>query len=113
MMNSGDFGYRSTATSAPGLKPLRDQLYGARPNPFNAHTEIRFDLAAAGTIELTIYDAQGRRVRTLESGEWAAGPHRSIWDGTDSAGRTVASGVYYASLETGRERLVQRMVLVK
>jgi hypothetical protein len=109
----GDFGYRSSATSTPGVAGLRDRLHGARPNPFNAHTVVSFELSAPGTIELVIFDTQGRRIRTLESGEWAAGSHQSIWDGTDAGGRIVASGVYYVSLITARSQEVSRMVLLK
>ena len=109
----GDFGYRSAATNSPSAVTNRDRLYGARPNPFNAQTAVRFDLAAAGSIELAIFDTQGRLVRTLESGRWEAGSHQSIWDGTDKSGSIVASGVYFAALKTSRTREVQRMVLVK
>jgi beta-glucanase (GH16 family) len=108
-----DFGYRSLATAAPGAGRYLDRLHEASPNPFNAHTEIRFDLADSGDIHLVIFDAQGRRVRTLESGVLGAGSHRSVWNGTDDSGRVVASGAYFAALRTARGRSVIRLVLVK
>lgn len=110
---NGDFGFRNPATDAPGSSLLRDRLYNANPNPFNARTEIRFELAQAGPAELSIHDARGRLVRTLESGSRDAGTHVTVWDGTDTTGSVVASGVYYAALETRVSRLTARMVLLK
>jgi flagellar hook assembly protein FlgD len=64
-----------------------------RPNPFNPQTSIRFYLPAPGTVELSIYDVRGALVRRLARGEFDAGAHALAWNGTDDAGRPVASGV--------------------
>ncbi|MEN8007791.1 MAG: endonuclease/exonuclease/phosphatase family protein [Candidatus Krumholzibacteriota bacterium] len=64
------------------------------PNPFNPSTEIRFELDRPGAVELNIYDARGHLVRGLVSGHFETGPFNAMWDGTDRAGRQVASGVY-------------------
>jgi flagellar hook assembly protein FlgD len=83
------------------------------PNPFNPRTSIRFDLERAGTMQLAIYDAAGRLVRRLASGAMSAGTHVLPWDGTDSSGNTVASGVYVARLEAAGRVATHRMVLLK
>ncbi len=70
------------------------------PNPFNPATELRFELDTPGSVELNIYDARGFLVRNLVAGHHAAGPHGVTWDGTDRAGRQVASGVYQVRLVT-------------
>jgi flagellar hook assembly protein FlgD len=75
------------------------------PNPFNPSTEIRFELDEPCPVELNIYDARGFLVRRVAAGNFAAGPHGVVWDGTDRAGRPVASGVYQVRLVTRvRER---------
>jgi len=53
-------------------------------------------------VKLRIYDVNGRLVRKLVDGTLAAGPHVAVWNGTDDAGRGVASGHYYARLDAGQ-----------
>jgi hypothetical protein len=83
------------------------------PNPFNPSTMIRFILAEPGEVRLDIYDAAGRRVRTLTDGHWPVGHHEIRWDGRDSDGRAVASGMYLYQLEAGGAAVSRKMVLVR
>jgi glucose/arabinose dehydrogenase len=77
----------------PSARTLR-----AAPNPFRAGTHLSFALPAEADVRLEIFDVSGRRLRTLAAGRMAAGAHRSIWDGRNDAGATVAPGVYLARL---------------
>jgi hypothetical protein len=88
-------------------------LVQAAPNPFRDHTTLEYALAQAGHAELAIYTTEGRRVRTLVSGEQIAALHRVVWDGRDVAGRRVTSGVYFVRLEVGGETLGGRIVLAR
>jgi hypothetical protein len=110
----GDFAVRLTglgAAAAPdAAAPAR---LSAAPNPFNPTTTIAFALAAAGPARLDIIDAAGRRVRTLADEERSAGSHRVTWDGRDDAGRGVASGSYFARLETAGMTTVTGLSLVR
>ena len=84
------------------------------PNPFNAETTIRCTLSEPTQIQLVIYDASGRRVRTLVDKEQVAGQYSVIWDGEDDEGEVVASGIYFYCLETDEEyRKVRRMLLLR
>jgi hypothetical protein len=83
------------------------------PNPFNPSTEIRFTVHRAGQGSLRVYDAQGRLVRTLHAGRFAAGPQRIVWDGRDAAGQIQASGVYLYRLEIDGQLGTRKMLLVK
>lgn len=89
------------------------QLEQNVPNPFNPVTEIKFSLAQAGEASLAIFDAQGRRVRTLLSGQQSAGAHTLQWNGRDDAGNGVASGVYFYRLHTDAGVQSKRMLLIK
>jgi hypothetical protein len=101
-------------TTAPeGVPGVAVSLAQNRPNPFNPSTEIAFTLAEAGPVRLEVFDAAGRRVRTLLRGHRAAGEHRESWDGTDAAGRRVASGTYHYRLTAGGEVRARSMTLVK
>lgn len=89
----------------PTLQPFqaaRPEGYALQqnhPNPFNPSTTIRFDLPEAGDVTLAIYNMRGQLVKTLHSGQLAAGRHSAVWDGTDSQALQVASGVYLYKLK--------------
>lgn len=90
--------------------PLMGQNY---PNPFNPLTRIPIHLAGESHIELSVYDACGRRVRVLCRDTLPAGPHTFLWDGKDARGRQAATGVYFLRLATDEGTSVKKMVLVK
>jgi hypothetical protein len=83
------------------------------PNPFSPMTSIAFDLPAAGSATLRVLDVTGRTVRTLTSGDFAAGRHDVTWDGTDARSNPVAAGVYFYRLETAAGTETRRMVKMK
>ncbi len=102
-----------TETAVPGdPAPSRLEL-SAAPNPFNARTELIFDLPRSGPARLTVYTARGRRVVTLLDEVLAAGPHRVPWSGLDAGGRPVASGVYTVCLQGPGWRQLRSVTLVK
>ncbi len=89
-------------------------LHQNKPNPFNPSTTISFYLPAEADVTLEIYDVGGRLVtRPLHGEKQSAGPHDVVWDGRDSAGRPVASGLYVYRLVTGKENLSSKMVLLR
>ncbi len=75
-----------------------DVLEPARPNPFRAQTSLGFMLTQGGRTDLTVFDAQGRRVRTLFSGDHPAGRGSATWDGRREDGTPAMAGVYFARL---------------
>jgi flagellar hook assembly protein FlgD len=84
------------------------------PNPFNPKAMVAFELERQATVSLRIYDLAGRLVRTLETERsFTAGRHEVSWNGTDAAGRTVASGVYILHVGDGQSRVTKRMTLLK
>ena len=99
-----------------GIK--RDALLPNYPNPFNPETWIPYQLAAAASVRIHIYDLMGRRVRTLDLGHQPAGTYLSrnraaYWDGQDALGRRVATGIYFYQLETDNFTATRRMVIIK
>jgi hypothetical protein len=83
-------------TSVNPLAPAGPFALTSHPNPFNPRTDISFELSRAQAIVVEIFDASGRRLRTLASGHFAAGRHRIAFDGLDGRGRALSSGVYFA-----------------
>ena len=85
----------------PGGPPIDDtpRISRAAPNPSRGGTEIVYSLAVPGRVRLTIFDVNGRMVRTLVDGSEGAGDHAARWNGRDDRGREVSPGVYSYRLE--------------
>jgi hypothetical protein len=89
-------------------------LHDARPNPFNPHTTIAFELREAGAVSLSVFDMSGRLVAVLLDNEMAnEGLNEVVWRGRDMAGREVAAGVYFYRLTSGSFSETKMMALVK
>lgn len=69
----------------------------AYPNPFNPSTTLRYQLAEAGDVQLTVYNIAGQRVRVLVDGVQTQGVYSIVWDGRDEAGGAVGTGMYIYS----------------
>ncbi|UCD95030.1 MAG: T9SS type A sorting domain-containing protein, partial [Candidatus Zixiibacteriota bacterium] len=83
------------------------------PNPFNAVTRIQFYLPQACHIELEICNIVGQAVSIPVRSTLEAGTHIVEWDGRDSGGRLVASGIYFCRLKAGDFVDTKKMVLLK
>ncbi|NQV50619.1 MAG: hypothetical protein HQ507_08980, partial [Candidatus Marinimicrobia bacterium] len=86
------------------------------PNPFNPQITVPLALPESAEIIITIYDIRGREVRTLCHDNYPAGRHTLLWNGTNSAGKKAATGVYVISyrvkaLESGERFHFNRKVL--
>ena len=83
------------------------------PNPFNPRTNIGFTLARNSHLDAAIYDQAGRLVQRLAVGNFAAGQHTLTWQGRDTAGRSLPSGVYLLHLVTDEVVTARTLTLVK
>ena len=83
------------------------------PNPFNPVTNIRFDLPENADVSISVFNARGQLVTELTSGNYPAGYHFVKWNGTDSHGVPVSSGVYIYSVKAGDFHTFKKMLLVK
>lgn len=102
----------STAEETPPL-PTEFTLYANRPNPFNPTTVIRYDLPEDGPVSVIIYNVLGEGVRTLFSGSQRMGRHSITWDGRDELGKAVESGIYFCQVQSGSQRQIVKMTLLK
>lgn len=71
------------------------------PNPFREITAVNYSLDRESDISLAVFSADGRVVRSLESGSRGPGEYRATWDGRDDNGRKTCRGIYYVRLSTG------------
>jgi len=98
--------------------PEIPDVYGLNqnyPNPFNPDTAISFNLAEDGKISLHIYNVKGERVKTVFRDKECTKnrTYTEYWNGTDSRGITVSSGVYLAVLKSRSEIFTRKMILQK
>ena len=94
--------------------PYEYALHDNFPNPFNPETQIRFSIGGEEAVKLIIYDMMGRQVQTLINGKsFSAGYHVVNWNGLDSKGQKVPSGVYIYRIKAGSFIADKKMLLVK
>jgi tetratricopeptide (TPR) repeat protein len=75
------------------------ELLGNYPNPFNPTTTISYSLPYISSGELIIYDIMGREIRIFAINSQAAGRQNIVWDGRNTSGESVASGIYLYRLK--------------
>ena len=80
------------------------------PNPLRGAGLFRYGLPRTADLDLAVFDAQGRRVRTLASGTHAAGWAELVWDGRGPSGEPAASGLYFVRLVAEGHRISYRFV---
>ena len=89
------------------------QLYPNYPNPFNATTQISYNLPNDAYVCLTIYDIRGSEIVALVNEHQNAGSHRLTWSGLDNIYQAVPTGVYLLQMQSGGQIFRQKMVLLK
>ncbi len=94
-------------------QPQTSRLCQNFPNPFNAQTTIRFNLANASAVKLEIYNLLGEKVRSLFQGVLPAGINTFQWLGNNTAGENVTSGLYFYRLETNTGIEIKTLVLLR
>ena len=98
--------------------PTETVLLPNYPNPFNPETWIPYDLAEDADVHIHIYTLKGESIRRLSLGFQTSGTYRSqtraaYWDGRNAVGETVASGIYFYTLQAGKFKSTRQMVILK
>ena len=83
------------------------------PNPFNPETTISFFLPETEPLTISIFNLKGQKVSALFSGILNSGNHNFVWNGTDSNGRPMSSGIYFARIENDKQTRTHKMMLIK
>ena len=100
------------------LMPKETALLANYPNPFNPETWIPYQLAKAADVSISIYSTDGQLVRTLALGHQPVGiyesrSHAAYWDGRNTLGEPVASGVYFYTLTANDFTATRKMLIQK
>jgi flagellar hook assembly protein FlgD len=70
-------------------------------------------MATEGHVQIEVFNVRGQRVISLVNEHRLPGSHRVVWEGTDSNGRAVSSGLYFYRMTTGEFTQTRRMLLMK
>lgn len=109
------YGYRSLSIpsveggESPPLQ-LSTQLLPAFPNPFSSAVIIPYQIKDAATVEIDIYDLRGRKVGSLTLSHQKAGSYMQGWDGLDSKGKSLPSGIYFYKMRSGDFSEIRKMI---
>jgi len=99
--------------TAENLLPAEYTLHQNYPNPFNPTTSIELSLPQAGYVTLEVFNILGQSVRRLVDQELPAGVHRVTFDGHNSRGKQLSSGIYFYRLKTDQHTESRKMILLK
>ncbi|MEZ4746645.1 MAG: SBBP repeat-containing protein [Calditrichia bacterium] len=102
-----------TAIGSPEPQIRTFELAQNFPNPFNPVTQIRFSVTSSGPVQLTIFNLSGRKIKSLVNENLQSGSYLRQWDGTNTTGERVASGVYLYRLQSENAVQTRKMMLLK
>lgn len=98
---------------SPEAVPAKLTVSQNYPNPFNPDTRIEFGLPETSYVRIAVYNTTGQLIRTLDECTTQAGFHSIRWDGTDDVGHLVPNGLYLFVLESGGQRALHKMTMLK
>lgn len=93
--------------------PVEYKLEQNYPNPFNPSTTISFIIPEKGNVSLVVYNLLGEKIITLVNQEMNPGNHKAYWNGLNSSGIKVSSGIYIYKLSTNNFTMQKKMILLK
>ena len=83
------------------------------PNPFNGSTVISYLLPKSETVNIKIFDLQGKLVKTLYNGFHSKGSFKILWHGKNDRNNQISSGVYYYKITAGQNVIMKKLSFLK
>lgn len=105
--------YSEASSTEDNVNPIAMVRVRVFPNPFNPETNIAFELSKSSPVSLDIFNVKGQKVRNLVSELKQAGSHQIVFDGKDSKGRALNSGMYFVRLKTNEGSSTRKLILQK
>jgi len=84
----------------------------AYPNPFNDNLNISFKSKSNNQV-IKIYNIKGQLVKEIRTASKADRSANVLWNGEDSTGKKVSSGIYYMVLDSQDMRDVRKVLMMK
>ena len=92
---------------------LQFELYQNYPNPFNPETCIAYRLPVSCDVHIRIFSLMGEQIKSFHYRHQTAGFHHITWDGTDSQGNQMASGIYFLELKADGYSVTRKMTIIR
>jgi hypothetical protein len=108
----GAFEWHKNQQGKAQASSLVDPRLACFPNPSGSGTSLRFTLPEAAVVRLAVHDVAGRLVTVLTDEKYEVGEYDVRWDGQNSSGRQLPSGVYFARLKTSTRPAVSTKVIL-
>ena len=89
------------------------ELSQCYPNPFNPATTIKYSVPRRSEVVIDVFNVLGQKVITLVNESRPVGEYQVMWNGCDSNGEAVTSGVYLYRIQAGAFSETKKMVLLK
>ncbi len=103
----------SVEQKSKNITPETFTLEQNYPNPFNPSTTISYAIGKAQQVTLSIFNILGQKVVTLVQGNQTAGYHQVMWNGKNSNGVNVPSGIYFYNVHSTQGNITKKMILMK
>ena len=105
--------WQGALSSQKEILPLEVSISQNHPNPFNPITTIRYNLSNYGLVNISIYDMNGKLVKTLLNQSQTAGYKSIQWNSTNNKDEPVSAGLYLYIIQTGKFMQSKKMLLLK
>jgi hypothetical protein len=93
--------------------PVTHNLFQNYPNPFNPSTTIKYDIPQQSRVVIKVYDMMGKEIKTLVNEDKSPGYYSAQWNGENSYGKRVTTGIYFYRVVAGNFTQVKKMILLK
>ncbi len=93
--------------------PKPELTLSCYPNPFNPELTVSYSIPQDGTVEISVYNIKGQKVRSIQSDYRYAGNHNVVWDGRNDCGQSASSGLYFVKISYGNSELIRKAILMK
>ena len=92
---------------------IRDRIKSICPNPFNGRASIGYHTSFKEDITISIFNKLGQKIIHTKSPKHPIGYHTFVWDGQNSLGQEIPSGVYFFSIASSSERSTKKLAYLK
>jgi len=91
----------------------RTGAFTIHPSIVSNKAEIHYQIDSPGSVNISVFDISGRKVKTLINENQELGHYRLVWNGSDDPGRKLSKGIYFIRFENQKEIVTQKVVILK